>query len=145
MKNCRISGDNNTNETRRPRTLNFSRREVFEELESDNFGNLQENIRPGVKGSSKLKLHSNHPREYEDFEEEPKNESFLRAKAPRRPKPSSHLRKSDEDVEIPIEPVAGESNGIKQLWALIDPVWKLSNDELVKMMVNRVVYEDGMF
>lgn len=36
-----------------------------------------------------------------------------------------------------------KASGLKELLSLIDPVWKFSREELVKMMIDRVVYEDG--
>ncbi len=42
-----------------------------------------------------------------------------------------------------IEVEREEENGIRDIWQLIDPVWKLSRDDLVDMMCKRVVFQDG--
>ncbi|VDO36127.1 unnamed protein product [Brugia timori] len=34
--------------------------------------------------------------------------------------------------------------GIKKIWEEIEPVWKMNNDDLVNIMTNRIIYEDGL-
>lgn len=46
---------------------------------------------------------------------------------------------ADEGFELNYLP----KSGIKQLWSLVDPVWKFNKDELVDYMARRVVYETG--
>lgn len=37
------------------------------------------------------------------------------------------------------------AGGLKEIWERIEPVWKMSDNELVDMMVKRIIYEDGLF
>lgn len=38
-----------------------------------------------------------------------------------------------------------KSNGIKEIWNLIDPIWKYSREQLVKYMLQRIIYQTGIF
>jgi hypothetical protein len=38
-----------------------------------------------------------------------------------------------------------QQGGLKELWSMIDPVWKKSQEELIEMMAGRVIYESGFF
>ncbi|VDN33685.1 unnamed protein product [Gongylonema pulchrum] len=40
-----------------------------------------------------------------------------------------------------VEP--GSANGLSRIWESIDPVWKMSNDQLVDLMASRIIHEDG--
>lgn len=38
---------------------------------------------------------------------------------------------------------AGGDIGISSIWELIDPVWRMNDEQLVDLMASRIVYEDG--
>lgn len=33
--------------------------------------------------------------------------------------------------------------GLKKIWEGIEPVWKMNNDDLIDIMAERIIYEDG--
>jgi hypothetical protein len=61
---------------------------------------------------------------------------------------SEHIEDGADPATIKLDDVEverGEPNGIKDIWQLIDPVWKYSQEELVEMMCTRVVFQNGDF
>ena len=55
---------------------------------------------------------------------------------------SPKLKPSNSDTED-FSHVSG-SGGLREILSLIDPVWKMTKEELAQMMVKRIIYEDGI-
>ncbi|KAL7075546.1 hypothetical protein ACQ4LE_005050 [Meloidogyne hapla] len=53
-------------------------------------------------------------------------------------RPTSNQEPSTTDV---FELIDQQTTGIRELWNLVDPVWKFTDDELVEFMAQRIVYE----
>lgn len=61
-------------------------------------------------------------------------------------KQSMAYEKLENKVPLMEEAVEEEKklNGINEIWNLMDPIWRYSREQLVKFMLQRIIYQTGI-